>query len=113
MPAHRKGAANWRLGVPSKGFVFRIVLSICMVIFISPVVFPSFCKLMGFFFHFFSLFKPRLPFCLCCLVVRKKKILPRFVTKVLFSLSCRKSPMAKLCKERGGSKDLPLKSCLI
>ena len=53
-PAHRTGAANWRLGVPSKGFVFRILLSICMVIFISPVVFPSFCKLMGFSFHFFS-----------------------------------------------------------
>ena len=52
-PAHRTGAANWRLGVPSEGFSFLILLSICMVIFISPVVFPFFCKLMGFFFHFF------------------------------------------------------------
>ena len=61
----------------------------------------------------FLLFKPRLPFSLRCLVIRTKKILPRFVKKVLFSLSGRKSPKAKLCKERGGSKDLPLESCLI
>ena len=41
----------------SKGFFFLILSSICMVIFISPVVFPSFCKLMSFFFHFLFLFK--------------------------------------------------------
>ena len=35
---------------------FLIFLSICMVIFISPVVFPSCCKLLGFFFHCFISF---------------------------------------------------------
>ena len=43
--------------MPSKGFIFLIFLSISMVIFISPVVFPSFCKLMGFSFQFFFVFK--------------------------------------------------------
>ena len=43
--------------MPSKSFVFRILLSICMVIFISPVVFPSFCKSMFFSFHVFFVFK--------------------------------------------------------
>ena len=32
---------------------YQASLSICMVIFISPVFFPSFCKLMGFFSIFF------------------------------------------------------------
>ena len=52
--AHSTGAASSRLGVLSKGFFFLTILSIWVVIFISPVGFPSFCKLMGFSFHFFS-----------------------------------------------------------
>ena len=40
-----------------QGLFFLIFSSICMVIFISPLFFPSFCKLMGFSFHFFLVFK--------------------------------------------------------
>ena len=53
-PAHPTWAASSRLSVPSKRFFFSFFLifsSICMVIFISPVVF------MAFSFHSFLLLK--------------------------------------------------------
>ena len=50
-----------------------------------------------------------------CVVVllAKRKICLGVLKKVLFSLSGRKKPMAKICKERRCSKKLPLESCLI
>ena len=56
-PAYPTGAESSKLGLLFKGFFFLIFLSICMVIFISTVVFPAFCKLMAFFFHFLFVFK--------------------------------------------------------
>ena len=48
--SHPTGAASSRLGVPSKGFFFLILVSICMV---PVVVFSFFGELMAFSLQFF------------------------------------------------------------
>ena len=57
-PAHPTGASSSTLGVPFRAFFFLIFLSICKVIFISPVIFILFVlKLIDWLFTFANLFQ--------------------------------------------------------